>query len=172
MGFIIYLFGPSAAGKSTTADILKNSINNLDVIDFDIIKRQIPHYDWERHAYEGQMMTLDKLKLDVITEDKILLLMPSSKNKDEYELIRSIAREQNRRLINIHITAPNEILIERYKERLLHIDPSKKDWKFKTLDEFITKIQEPYFVPDNAETFDSSTTTVEDIARRIIELTE
>lgn len=172
MGFVIYLFGPSAAGKSTTADILKSSINNLDVIDFDIIKRQIPHYDWEQHAYEGRTLTIDKLKLDGMTEDKILLLMPSSKNKDEYELIQSIAQAQNKRLINVRITAPNEILIERYKERLSHIDPSKKDWKFKTLDEFITKIQEPYFVPDNATTFDSSTTTAKDIARRIIELTE
>ena len=67
MNYIINLFGPSAAGKSTTADILQNSIHNLDVVDFDVIKRLIPNYDWTQHAHDGRSMTLDKLRLYSIT---------------------------------------------------------------------------------------------------------
>lgn len=171
MGYIIYLFGPSASGKSTTADLLQDSISTLDVIDFDIIKRQIPHYDWSQHAHNGKVMTLDKLKLDSITEDKILLLFPTAKSKDEYEMVNSIATNTHRKLINIQITAPNEVLIERYENRLANIDPLKKDWKFKTLDEFTTKLTEPYYIPPDTYLFDSSNTSPQDIVDGIIKLT-
>jgi adenylate kinase family enzyme len=170
MSYIIYLFGPSASGKSTVTDILQQSIDNLEVIDFDTIKRQIPGYDWTLHAQAGRSMTLDKLKLAITEVGKILLLMPPPRNLDEYELIHSIAKAQNYTLINVEITAPKEVLVQRYKDRLAHIESDKKEWKFKTLDEFIRKLDEPYYIPEDTNSFDSSTTNPDDTAAAILAL--
>jgi adenylate kinase family enzyme len=170
MNFIINLFGPSAAGKSTTAALLKAHIDDLEIIDFDVIKRQIPEYDWQKHAQAGREMTLDQLRSATEREAKILLLMPSSKNQEEFSKINSIAANQNYQLINVGITAPQDILIDRYKDRLANIDPAKKKWKFKTLDEFKAKLAEPYYIPKNTTTFDSSIHSPVDIVSAILVL--
>lgn len=171
MGFIIYLFGPSAAGKSTTAELLQKSISGLDVIDFDVIKRRIPNYDWTQHANRGKSMTLDALRLNGLTENNMLLLMPSPKNKQEFDLIRAIADARHYTLLNIELTAPQDVLVGRYRDRLANIDPSKKDWKFKTLDEFKTKLKQPYYLPDGTISFDSSLNSPDEIVQSIIKLT-
>ncbi|HEX4662014.1 MAG TPA: AAA family ATPase [Candidatus Saccharimonadales bacterium] len=170
MNIIINLFGPSAAGKSTTAHLLQEKIDNLQIVDFDVIKRQIPGYDWQVHSQKGRDMTLEVLKSESQQRLPILLLMPSARNGEEYERIQSIADTNEYQLLNIEITAPEEILIQRYKDRMQNIDPSKKGWKFKTVDEFKAKLKEVYYKPNNTVTLDTSQLAPEEIADNIFKL--
>lgn len=168
MNIVINLFGPSAAGKSTTAHLLQHCTDNMQTVDFDMIKRQIPNYDWLLHAQAGRDMTLNRL--DTLLQSKenlILLLMPSPRDKQEYAQTQSIIEAHEYTLINVEITAPREVLIERYEHRLANIDPEKKNWKFKTLEEFTAKLKEPYYRPPDTHVFDSSKNDPSEIANNI-----
>ena len=167
MKTLIYIFGPSTSGKSTVSEILLKRIGDLVVVDFDVVKREIPGYDWKIHAQKGRHMTIAALESSVLS-NSVLLLYPSAKDENEFKVIEDIARANNLKLLSIEITAPDEVLLERYRKRLKSLDPQKKDWKFKTAEEFEVKLREPYYKPPETISFDSSRTSSIDIAEQII----
>lgn len=96
--------------------------------------------------------------------------MPPPKQPEAYERIASIAAGGDRQLINIEITAPEEVLIERYEERLRHVRESGSNWKFKTPEEFKANLQIGYYRPDDTHTFDSSVLSPDEIFEKIKDL--
>ena len=173
MKFIFNIFGPSTAGKSTTTELLQKHIAHIRVVDFDTIKRsKIPDYHWKVHGQHARSLTLEELSETAQLEQPIVLLYPPAKNREEYQQIADIADANNYKLIDIEITAPRDVLIELYKHRLANIDPAKKGWKFKTLDEFKVKLTEPYFKPKTSVTFDTSYMQPGEIVDAIVQLTE
>lgn len=171
MKVIINLFGPSTAGKSTIAELLHEHIDQLYTVDFDVVKRQISGYHWKRDSDVAQQITLDTLASVSKTDLTILALLPPPKSKETYERTQDIAKGSSYTLINIEITAPDEVLVNRYQDRLRRVQESGTKWKFKTLDEFTAKLREGYYRPDNTVTFDSSVMSPDLIFSKIKELT-
>jgi len=171
MKLIINLFGPSAAGKSTIAELLQEQIDQLYTVDFDVIKRQISGYHWKRDSGTAQQITLDTLASVSKTDLTILALLPPPNSKEIFDRTEGIAKASLCTLINIEITAPDEVLVKRYRDRLRQVQESGTKWKFKTLDEFTAKLQEGYYRPDDTVTFDSSVMSPDVIFSKIKELT-
>lgn len=163
---IINIIGPSTAGKSTVAEILRESIERLYAVEFDVVKRQISGYHWRRDGDVAREITLDTLSSVAATGLTILLQLPLSEEAI-YERIASIAKENEYLIYNFEITAPSEVLIARYKERLRQIKESGSKRKFKTLEEFKTNLAKPYYRPEGLQSFDSSEMSAEDISGKI-----
>jgi len=167
---MINIFGPSTAGKSTIAEMLQEHIERLYTVDFDAVKRQIAGYYWKRDRAVATEITHDTLASVANTELPILVLLPTRGDEQSYDRIASTASNHGRILLNIEITAPNEVLIERYKDRLRKIKESGTNWKFKTLDEFIDFIKTPYYRPEDTHSFNSATNTPDQILTQILKL--
>ncbi|AHB42258.1 hypothetical protein RAAC3_TM7C00001G0401 [Candidatus Saccharibacteria bacterium RAAC3_TM7_1] len=172
MKVVINIFGPSTAGKSTVSELLQERIERLYTVDFDVIKRQLAGYYWKRDAEIARDLTYETLRSVSMTELPILALLPTPKDKTEYNRIVDIARQTKRKLLNIEITAPDEVLIQRYEERLKAIKASGSTWKFKTLDEFKEKLAQRYYIPTDVQTFDSSVSSPQGIVDRIMKIIE
>lgn len=166
---LINIFGPSTAGKSTIMKLLQKNIANLIIVDYDIAKQQIPDYDWKQHGKSARDATLAMLRSALATGRPTLLLYPPPKDETDYRQIISIARENNYQLENIEMTAPDNVLIERYQQRLATIDPVKTYWKMRTVDEFKTKLQDGYYTPLDTISFDSSQLSPDEILQTLLE---
>lgn len=152
---IINIFGPSTAGKSTIAALLQVKFDRLYTVDFDVIKRQINNYHWQRDSKIATQITYDTLKSVSRTNLMMLTLLPPPTIED-HERLEAITRDYNYNLLDIEITAPKDVLIKRYQERLEQSALSGSNCKFKTLDEFKAKLEDGYYRPDDVITFDSS----------------
>lgn len=168
--YIINIYGPSTAGKSTLAELLQKSIERIYTVDYDIIKRQIASYSHKTDKQVATDLTYAFLSDVAATDLPVLSLLPPPPHQDAYEKIAATAQANNRRLINIEVTAPNEVLIERYKERLQRIKASGSTWSFRTLDEFIDNLQKPYYTPSDTHTFDSSKLSPDEILANVKQL--
>lgn len=166
---IINIFGPSTAGKSTIANELQEHIKRLYTVDFDVVKRQISGYHWQQDGPVATEITYDTLVSAANTELPVLALLPPP-TKQAYDRISNIAKASKRNLINIEITAPDDVLIERYQERLRQVQESGSAWKFKTLDEFKEKLRVKYHRPEDTYTFNSATSSPDKILAQIKDL--
>ncbi len=169
MKVIFNIFGPSTAGKSTTAELLEPEFERLYTVDFDVIKRQLSGYHWKRDSATAQKITFDTLASVAATGLTILALLPPPKAEGDYNRLVAIAEINNYTVINIEISAPEEVLVQRYKARLRAIRESGSNWKFKTLDEFKNKLHESYYRPANTISFDSSEMSPDSILEAIKE---
>ena len=120
---IIFLYGPSCAGKSTIAEeIMKQE--NIVHIHYDILKWEISNYSRENQDHRNQIY------------EKIFLLIDREFAKGKSLLIEGLSCEQfekikqqykSRAIISpIKMTARLEVLEKRFTERLEHIKNSNK----------------------------------------------
>lgn len=165
---MVNIFGPSAAGKSTIADLFKKRINRLYTVDFDVVKRQISGYDFKRDRDLASKLTYGTLSLVSQTGLPILVLLPPPNNQEAYSCVADIAKYASYTLLNIEITAPDEVLVERYQKRLLELQESVTKHKLKTLDEFKTILKAAYYRPSNTVSFDSSLKSPDEMFREIL----
>ena len=168
MKIIINIFGPSTAGKSTVTEMLQQRIERLYTVDFDVVKRQLAGYYWKRDSEVANRLTYDVLRSVSATELPVLALLPPAMNEAEYSRVVGVASQTGRQLINIEITAPKDVLMHRYRERMRTLRESGSTWKIKTLDEFEEKLKQLYYSPVNARTFDSSILSQQEITEEII----
>ena len=167
---MINIFGPPTAGKSTIAKMLREHVDRLYTVDFDVVKHQLAGYDWKRDKALAEDITFDTLISASKTGVPIVVLLPLQSQQDAYERIASAAKNEGYELVNIEIRAPEEVLVSRYKDRLTNIEDPKIKEKMKNIEELKTYIRTPYFRPDNTTTFDSSHNTPDEIFAAIKEL--
>ncbi|MBW4062201.1 hypothetical protein HJC99_06550 [Candidatus Saccharibacteria bacterium] len=153
---IINLFGVSTAGKSTIATLLQSHIDRLYLVDFDVVKKQLTGYEWNRDSQIAQQITFDTLVSAVRAQLPILALLPLPEDEATYSHLAQLAMSHNYALMNIEMTAPDSVLIERYQHRLTQAKQLHPDWKYKTLSEFESKLKQPHFRPADTITFNSS----------------
>ena len=166
-GFIINIFGPMTAGKSTTAIFLKAHIERLYTVDFDVVKRQISNYYSPRDHELANEITYDTLASVAKSELPIVALLPPPKDQASYERISDIAKQNGRRLINIEITAPLEVLVKRYTERIKSVTESGNVIRLRTPEEFKHAVKSPYYKPTDSHVIDSSLFSPEEIFEQV-----
>lgn len=167
--YIINLFGKSCAGKSSVADIIQTSLPGLYTLDWDIIKQQLTGYYWKNDSEKIRSLSFGFFQAACDADLPLLLLLPLFRNEQEFEAYKSYATEAGYgQIISIELDAPDDILIERYKKRLEDYWPAGKNIKPKTIEEFTAALQDEYLRPNDTITFDSSTMSIEEIARRVL----
>lgn len=165
--YIINLFGYSCTGKSTVVDVLRSEIKGLYTVDVDIIKLQLSGYYWKNDRDKALGLTTGMLNVAVDQKLPVLFLMAPFASADEFNRRMHHAIESGYRIIHVEMTAPEEVLIERYRARLA-------DWNShhtpKTLEEYIEVLHTPYYRPEDTIQYDSSLQTPEEIAGAIQQL--
>jgi len=160
---MVNIFGPSTAGKSTLARLIEDRIDRLYTVDFDVIKRQLSGYHWRRDSEVAAIISLGTLESVARIGLPILSSFPAPDSEATYNRIADAARRNDYKIVNIEITAPNDVLVARYEDRLRRIKESGTNWKFKTLDEFKQRLLEPYYRPEGSFSFDSSKMSPDEI---------
>lgn len=151
-------------GKSTLAEAIQNHTERLYTVDYDVIKKQISGFYSKRDRTIATQLTYDTLKAVAQTDLPIVALLPPPRDAPTYQQIESFDRD----IVNIELIAPLDILVERYKHRLSTLTKLENDpRKLRTLEEFVTTVQTPYFRPANAHTFDTSLQTTDEIFEAI-----
>ncbi len=112
---IIYLYGPSCAGKSSIASELLSQFD-LEHVHYDILKWEIPNYSRDnldhRKKIQKQMMFLIKQKLG---QGKSVLI--EGLNIELFGTLKS-TYDSRLEVFAIKVIADKEILINRFRERL------------------------------------------------------
>ncbi|MEI8223650.1 MAG: hypothetical protein WCG20_00840 [bacterium] len=161
--FILVLHGPSCGGKSTVSDIIFKKYGGIFKGKSDTIKRLISDYDNTIHHDLVGIMTIETMR--VALEHGLSVM----KEGGLYGLDEMVALSQTHQipLFIANISAPWEILLERFDQRIASPIPGVKintdHTKFKEIFDtyHATKIDSPL-------TFDSSIQSPDEIVTVII----
>ncbi|MEK7132708.1 MAG: AAA family ATPase [Patescibacteria group bacterium] len=167
--FVIHLSGKSCSGKSSVAKILSDRLPSIYTIAYDKLKRQLAGYHRDKHAHLIKNLTLGFFEV-VCKENISVLLLSGFKNKTEYLQYREITEKYGYTFVFIELTAPMDILLHRFRER---VENAKREGgKLSVTDEglFLENASKDWFVPKGAVSFDTSKTAPEIIADQIIGL--
>ena len=158
--YIINVFGAMTTGKSTLVEILQKHIDRIYTVDYDVIKKQISGFYSKRDREVATKVSYDTLVSVSQTELLVVALLPPPKDEQTYKRIEKTGRK----VINIELISPLNVLVERYEDRLASMRDAGEDVsKLRTVDEFKKTVQTPYFRPDYTHTFDSSKLSPEKI---------
>lgn len=167
---MVNIFGSPTTGKSTIVELLQQHIDRLYTVDFDVIKHQISGYSWKRDSQVALNITYENLASAAKSDLQIAVLIPKPKDQAAYERIADIARDNGYQLINIELTAPKDVIMQRYQDRLANIADTALVRRMKNLDEFNVYVSTPYYRPEDTHTFDSAVMDPDEIFQKINEL--
>ncbi len=170
MKFLVNIFGPSNSGKSTLADELGNRHPGSYLISFDKLKWQLYGYqrgkdrDVIKQIFKGLFETVTKLGLS-------MLATPLLYSESELQEWNSIASSQGYHIINVCLTTPQDVLLERFRTRVKEAREAGRRLSLSDEKEFLDRMNNPYFyTPMNMPSFDTSTLTPIQIADEVEKL--
>lgn len=167
--YVIHFVGYSCTGKSALEKALKEKLPGWYVVSYDKLKWQLAGYDRTKDAKLIKEITKGLFEVICKLGNSILALAMIS-TEEEYVYYKQIATQYEYEFISIEVTAPKEVLLARFRERV----KTAKLMKSTTLsvtDEsvFLENISKPFFIPQNITSFDTSILKPEEIAEKIIE---
>ena len=167
--FVIHLAGRSCSGKSTVAELLSQRLPGIFTVDYDHIKWQLAGYHRDEHRADieaiGQAMYYSACERGLP-----VLLKLFSHNQGTFNSFKKIASNHDYKFIPIYLTAPDEVLIDRFRKRVANA--KKMGTRVSNTDEglFRSWLKLDYFQSPEAKVFDTSKIGVAEIAEQIIDL--
>jgi len=164
----IYLFGYSCSGKSTTETLVRARFPGLYVIDYDVQKMQLSGY--HRHKDSAYIKVIDLGFFEVIckTGKSVLLTSNLLDSEAEYLAYAKISDTYGYDLLSFEFRASRDTLISRHRGRVEYYKSIGEGDSVKTEEEYLDRINRPYYIPENTVTFDTSDTSSEQIANEIL----
>ncbi len=171
--YIIIITGHSCSGKSTLRKELQKYLPGYYHIGFDSIKWNLSGY----HRDKDIETVRDILSwfLWVLFEKNIPCITDSFfREEAQYTDLCQKAITNGYKIITIELQCPEEIRIERFRERVIQ---AKAEWstRISVTDEYLFRenMKKPFFFPDNSLIFDTSRESTEEITKIILtELTK
>lgn len=167
--FVIHLAGRSCSGKSTVAELISTRLPGIFTVDYDHIKWQLSGYDRDEHR--GDIEAIGAKMYEAACERGLpVLLKLFSHNQATYDLLRQIAALHGYKFIPIFLTAPDEVLLTRFRKRVAEAKTSGA--RISNTDENLFKswLTIPYFQSSEAQVFDTTKMDVKSIAEKIIKM--
>jgi predicted kinase len=168
--FVIHFVGYSCTGKSSLEKILKEKVPGSYVVAYDKQKWLLAGYNRNKDAPLIKEITKGFFEVVCKIGNPILLLGMIS-TEDEYESYKKIAAEYGYDFISIQLTAPQEVLLDRFRKRVENAKLADST-TISVTDEkvFLENLSKPFFVPQNIASFDTSVFTPEYVADKVLEL--
>lgn len=166
----IYLFGYSCSGKSSAETLVRGRFPGLYVIDYDVQKMQLSGY--HRYKDSAYIKEIDLGFFEVICKTGKAVLLTSNllDSETEYLAYAKIADTYGYDLLSFEFTASRDALLSRHRERLEYYRSKGAGDSVKTEEEYLDRIEKPYYIPENAVTFDTTNESSEQIANKILAL--
>lgn len=168
---IIYLFGRSCTGKSTISKKLKLKLPGIYDVSYDSMKWQLAGYNRDR---DRELVKSIVRGLFEVTCSKNIPILFVSWFKDEKEFLehKGIENKYGYKSVFVELTAPIEVLLGRFRERL---NKAKKEGmsRISVTDEeiFLRNINsKKWFTPEITRHFDTSIMDSDMIVGEIVQL--
>jgi adenylate kinase family enzyme len=161
---IIYLYGPSCAGKSTIArEILKSE--ELSHVHYDILKWEIPNYSRDNPAHRIQILKqMSSLIQENFAAGNSLLI--EGMGLELFEQVKK-TYEARARVFSVKVIADQEILINRFRERLKRAESSGKKISNKSEKVFLELYEKYSREPELGITIDTSEISIPESIVRV-----
>src|SRR3989344_5591246 len=116
--FVIHLFGPSCVGKSTLNEAIGEKIPGIYTVSYDKQKWQLAGYNRDRDKDTIRDITLGLY--EVICRKGIPIQFDfMCRNEADYRRLTEIAEKYEYNFFSFGLTAPVEILLARFRERVI-----------------------------------------------------
>lgn len=167
--FVIHLAGRSCSGKSTVAELLSQRLPGIFTVDYDHIKWQLAGYQSDKHRPIIEAIATD-MYTSVCQHSLPVLLKLFSHNQATFDSFKETARKYGYKFIPIYLTAPDEVLLARFRKRVLEY--KEKGLKISITDENVFKswLAADYFQSPEAKVFDTSKIAVAEIVDQVIKM--
>jgi adenylylsulfate kinase-like enzyme len=117
MKTLLFLTGPSCAGKTTITKELMQLIPNTYLVSYDQLKLQLTGYDREEHRAVMRRLTMGYLEV-VCSEGFFVFVELWPFNDKDCAIMQTIADKYGYEVLSVNITAPDDILLERSRQRI------------------------------------------------------
>lgn len=167
--FAIHLAGPSCSGKSSIFKELIEKLPDTYLVSYDKMKWQISHYHRDKHKPIIKELVVGLF--DVVCQKKLPILLDAFiEDEKEYAEYNQIAEYHGYLFLSIELTAPIEVLLARFHERVANV--TQQGIKISVTDEatFLTQTSKRPFIHEGTPVFDTSVANPESIVNSIIEL--
>ncbi len=170
MKFVLQISGPSCSGKSTIEAALGERLPGTYLVSYDKLKWQLfgYHRDKDRETVKdllvGFFEVVCKKGLNVFTDTYV-------RDEAEYLRYRGIAEANGYKFVSVRITAPEEVLIARFRERVERATAASSK-TISVTDEatYRKNLAMPAYQPPDAPAFDTSVRSVDEIVGEILML--
>jgi len=157
---ILFLTGPSCAGKSTIRRILSEQTPNNYLVSMDALKQQLAGYDRDTHGDVIQRLSLGYLDV-VCAEGFFVFLEIRCLDESEYALLYSIAEKYDYNVIVIQVTASEDILMKRCRERIAKAISEGRRMSIMDEDIYKKRLETSHYFPEGTEIVDTSEISIE-----------
>lgn len=167
--FVIHLIGPSCSGKSYLSEALGEQLPDLYIVAFDRLKRQLSGYHRDKHSSLIKEIEFDFFQV-IAGKGLPMTFDYFCENEREYLEVRKTAEQKGYKFIPIELTAPREVLLERFHQRL---EKTKREGTKISVDNeplFLKNLEIKSFVPAGTPLFDTATMPVDQITAAVINL--
>lgn len=166
--FIIFIQGKSCTGKSSLQKELGKSYPDSYLVSYDALKWGFAGFNRDTHFEAARQLT--QVVYNALCDMGISMLVIAPRSEKIAHEYREKAEEHGYIFIPIHLTAPDDVLIERFRARLKeHTENKRGRMSLTNEDQFRQLIAEPHAVMDDSFAFDTSKISTEQIAQEIME---
>ncbi len=168
--FVIHLVGRPCSGKSTLESLIGEKVAESFRVDYDHLKWQLSDYHRDKHRDLVQRITRGLYETVCAQQVPLVLLNLFAHNEQDLADYKKIAESNGYKFISVLLTAPDEVLVERFRKRLEHAQ--KIGQKVSIVDEqtFRSWLATQYFFPSDAIEFDTSKVTMESVRDEILSI--
>lgn len=167
--FVIHIAAPSCCGKSSTFESLRAKLPEAYTISYDKLKWQVSRYHRDLHKALVKKLALGFFEV-VCKEHIPVFLETMMEDEAEYATYKGIAEEHGYVFLSIELTAPIEVLLSRFRQRIEEV--KKEGRKISVMDEevFLSQTSKRKFVHESTPVWDTSTADSDSIANDVIKL--
>ncbi len=169
MKTIISFSGPSCSGKSTVEEELARRMRGAYTVSYDKLKWQVAGYDRDQDRELVKELLFGFFGV-VCEKGLTIFLQTFMRSKEEFDAYASVAAANGYRIISVQFTAPEDVLIERFRERLARVKASNGRMAITNEELYRKNLAMERYVPEGTPLFDTSTRSAEEIADEIMAL--
>ncbi len=166
--FIISFVGAPCAGKSTAAKLLAEKLPDIYFVSYDKQKWFLSGYDRHKHYKLVKELTFGLFEL--VCQSGTPIQLEYFRTEEEYQKCLAVAEKYGYVLVCVELTAPRDVLIERFRERVIESEKTGQKISIRTEDLFIENLDAGYYCPKDIPSFDTTKTTTEDIVAETLAL--
>lgn len=163
--FVLHLSGPPCSGKTTLENALSEKFPGAYIVSFDRMKWQLAGYDRNK---DGPLV--DDLVMglfEVVCRKQIPILLDFSfESEAEYAACRQGAERQGYKFLSVELTAPTEVLLQRFHERIENAKRTGVKITITSDPEFLETAAKKFYLPPDTPVFDTSKTGIDEIVQK------
>lgn len=163
----LYLSGPSCSGKSTVEAELAERIPGAYTVAYDKLKWQLAGYNRDRDRETVKELLVGFFEV-VCRKGLPIFLQAFMRTEDEYDRYLDIAKANGYKVVSVQLTAPTDVLIARFRERVARATAAGSNISVTDEDLYRKNLEWSAYAPEGTPVFDTTKATPGEIADQIV----